>query len=242
MPDALAPRAITLDLDDTLWPVAPTLVAAERVLGEWLARHAPRTAAATDAATRSEIRRQVLAAHPARTHDVGFLRHEGLRIAMARAGDDPRLADDAFAAFLAARQRVAFFDDVLPVLERWATRYRLVAVTNGNADVAQVGLGAYFVGTVCAHELGCAKPDPRMFHAACRIAGCAPAEVLHVGDDPELDVIGAHRAGLHAAWVRRPQFAHRHPADACGPGLPPPFVDLHALDAMLRGAAPGQPG
>jgi hypothetical protein len=30
MPDRTELRAITLDLDDTLWPVAPTLIAAER--------------------------------------------------------------------------------------------------------------------------------------------------------------------------------------------------------------------
>ncbi|HYF57815.1 MAG TPA: HAD family hydrolase [Burkholderiaceae bacterium] len=226
-------RAITLDLDDTLWPVGPTLIAAERVLGEWLDAHAPRTAAASDAASRAAIRARLVERHPDRAHDMSFLRREGLRIAMAAAGDDPALADPAFEVFLEARQRVMPFDDVEPVLERWAARYRLVAVTNGNADVARTVLGRYFSGSVGAHEIGCAKPDPRMFVAACRIAGVAPAEALHVGDEPELDVLGAHRAGLRAAWLRRPSFAHRHPADACGPDHPGPFEDLHALDAWL---------
>ena len=36
MTPGFVPRAITLDLDDTLWPVGPTLVAAERVLSDWL--------------------------------------------------------------------------------------------------------------------------------------------------------------------------------------------------------------
>jgi HAD superfamily hydrolase (TIGR01549 family) len=231
-------RAITLDLDDTLWPVGPTLVAAERVLTDWLQANAPRTGARTDADARAAIRRGLLDRHPERAHDMSFLRREGLRIAMTQAGDDPALADEAFAVFLAARQRVTLFEDVVPVLERWASRYRLIAVSNGNADVGQVGLGGYFAGAVSAHELGCAKPDPRMFHEACRLAGAEPAEVLHVGDDPHLDVIGARRAGLHAAWIRRPQFAHRHAVDTCGPDGHPPFEDLHALDAMLRRAAP----
>ena len=46
MMDASLLRAITLDLDDTLWPVGPTLVAAEHVLSDWLREHAPATAAA----------------------------------------------------------------------------------------------------------------------------------------------------------------------------------------------------
>jgi HAD superfamily hydrolase (TIGR01549 family) len=235
MHDDFVPRAITLDLDDTLWPVGPTLVAAEQVLADWLRDHAPRTGARFDADTRAAIRRGLLAEHPERAHDMSFLRREMLRRAMADAGDDPALADAAFAVFHDARQRVAFFEDVVPVLARWATRYRLVAVSNGNADVERVGLGAYFAGAVSAHEVGCAKPDPRMFLEACRVAGAAPSEVLHVGDDPLLDVIGARRAGLRAAWIRRPEFAHRHPVDACGSDAGVPFEDLHALDARLHG-------
>ena len=38
-------RAITIDLDDTLWPVWPTIARAEAALAGWLATHAPATAA-----------------------------------------------------------------------------------------------------------------------------------------------------------------------------------------------------
>jgi FMN hydrolase / 5-amino-6-(5-phospho-D-ribitylamino)uracil phosphatase len=239
MPDRNELRAITLDLDDTLWPVAPTLIAAEQALTDWLHAHAPKTARSFDADRRATIRRQVLAAHPGRGHDMSFLRHEMLRQALAHAGEAVSLADDAFAVFLAARQRVVLFDDVAPVLERWASRYRLIAVTNGNADVHRVGLGGHFFAAVSAHELGCAKPDPRMFHEACRLADADPAAVLHIGDDPQLDVIAARRAGLRSVWLRRPLFAHRHPADTCADdiGSHPPFESLHAIDAMLHGTA-----
>lgn len=235
-------RAITLDLDDTLWAVGPTLVAAEKTLGEWLQANAPRTGAHLTAETRALIRKQVLAEHPDQSHDLGFLRQETLRRAMLQAGDPSSLAADAYAVFLDARQRVTFFDDVLPVLANWSQRYRLVAVSNGNADIARVGLDRYFVGAVSAHELGCAKPDPRMFHEACRVAGALPSEVLHIGDDPHLDVLAARAAGLQAAWIRRPQFAHRHADEALDAQLTPAFEDLHALDAVLHGPQDAGPG
>lgn len=228
------PVAITLDLDDTLWPVGPTLIYAERSLADWLRVHAPRTAATTDAQTRAALRRQIAAEYPARLHDMSFLRLEGLRRALAASGEDPTLAEPAFAVFLEARQRVVPFDDVLPVLERWAKRYRLVALTNGNADIGRVGLGQFFVGAVTAEGVGCAKPDPRIFEAACRLAEAPPARVLHVGDDPQLDVIGARRAGLGAAWLLRPAFSHRHAPHERGDDWPEPFSDLHALDEGLR--------
>jgi putative hydrolase of the HAD superfamily len=231
-------RAITLDLDDTLWPVAPTLIAAEQALTQWLHDHAPRTARSFDADRRATIRRQVLATYPDRAHDMSFLRHEMLRQALDSAAEDVALADVAFEVFLAARQRVVLFDDVAPVLARWATRYRLIAVTNGNADVQRVGLGEIFFASVSAHELGCAKPDPRMFHEACRLAQADPGTVLHIGDDPHLDVLAARRAGLRSAWLRRPLFAHRHPADTCADDTSPhpPFDSLHAIDTMLHGS------
>jgi putative hydrolase of the HAD superfamily len=232
MPGSRTYRAITLDLDDTLWPVGPTLVEAEATLGEWMREHAPRTGALLSPDTRAAIRKEVMVEHPQHAHDLGFLRRETLRRAMMLAGEDPTLAEAAYAIFLQARQRVTFFEDVLPVLQRWSTRYRLIAISNGNADLARVGLSPYFLAAVSAHEMGFAKPDPRMFHEACRLADVAPNEVLHLGDDPHLDVIAARKAGLQAAWIRRPMLAHRHPADACGPDAP--FEDLYAIDTLLK--------
>jgi FMN phosphatase YigB (HAD superfamily) len=38
---------------------------------------------------------------------------------------------------------------------------------------------------------------------ACTKLNLHPREVLLVGDDPALDVIGAHQAGLRTAWINR---------------------------------------
>ena len=208
------PRAITLDLDDTLWPMLPVLKHAERTLAGWLAAHAPATATFLNADTRVALREAVMTDHPERAHDVGFLRLELLRRALVHAGDDPSLAQPAFDVFFEARQQVSLFDDVLPVLERWSAKVPVVALTNGNADLHRIGLARFFTGVVSAHELGCAKPDPRAFYAACQLAGAAPADTLHVGDDPALDVAGAQAAGLQAIWLLRPELLDRHAGHA----------------------------
>ena len=49
-------KAITLDLDDTLWPIWPTIERAEKSLDDWLGINAPMTAA--------------LFANPAARHDI----------------------------------------------------------------------------------------------------------------------------------------------------------------------------
>ena len=43
--DAGRIRAITIDLDDTLWPIWPIIARAEAALAAWMAEHAPATAA-----------------------------------------------------------------------------------------------------------------------------------------------------------------------------------------------------
>ena len=243
MPFTAPIRAITLDLDDTLWPSRPVLLHAEQALTAWLREHAPATLAAMTPQRRRELREGLLAEHPRRSHDVSFLRRESLRHAMRAAGDDHRRADEAFEVFLAARQQVTLYDDVAPVLTRWATRYRVIALTNGNADVARVGLGAYFHAVVAAHEFDVGKPDPLIFLHACRAAGVEPAEVLHVGDDLELDVLAARAAGLQAAWVRRPDLAVKDTMVAHATNEPRVFDSLQAVDRalILTPSAPSSP-
>lgn len=222
-------RAITLDLDDTLWPIRPVLIQAERALAEWLHTHAPTTASQVGAEQRFAIRQQVMRDHPERAFDVSFVRREGLRRAFLAAGDDADLAEEAFQVFLAARQQVTPYPDVAQVLARWAQRFTLIAVTNGNADVHRTPLGPWFSGALNAPDLGCAKPDPRVFAAACARAGAAPHEVLHIGDDPALDVAAARAAGLHALWLKRPDLAQHH-SESTEPG----FESLPAIDAVLH--------
>lgn len=197
-------RAISLDLDDTLWPIWPTIARAERVLLDWLKLHAPATAAlfGSPEALRA-IRNQMHELRPDLHADLSAMRRESIRLALQRAGEDGALAEDAFDVFFAERQRVELFDDVLPALDLLAARFPLVALTNGNADVERVGLGAYFTASITASGFGVAKPDARIFHAAAVAAGVAPEQVLHVGDDALLDVLGALDAGMQAVWVNR---------------------------------------
>ena len=199
-------EAISLDLDDTLWPVLPALLKAEQDMHGWLLERAPATAAICSIDRMREIRVLVGMANAERAHDLGWLRLESLRHALHEGGDDPALAVGAFNVFLDGRQRVTLYDDVEEVLQRWKSRYKLLAVTNGNADIGRIGIAHFFDVTVAAHELGVGKPDRRIFHHACDLAGVLPARVLHVGDDHELDVVGAREAGLHAAWLRRPDL------------------------------------
>lgn len=225
-------RAISIDLDDTLWPVGPVIQRAETALQDWLSGRAPRTASLLkDPEKRLALRRAVVAGQPHLAHDLRAVRRGVIARALAMHDEDPALLDGAYQAFIDARMQVELFHDALRALDWLAARYPVVAVSNGNADVNRVGLGRYFKAAFSAQEFGVPKPDPRIFHAAARSVGVAAGEVLHIGDDAALDVVAALQADMQAVWVNRAGHAWAH--DPHRPHLQ--VADLDALIHVLQG-------
>ena len=69
-------RAVTLDLDDTLWPIAPVIARAEDRLHAWLVREAPATARRHDIAALRDLRDAVARESVAIAHDFSAVRRE----------------------------------------------------------------------------------------------------------------------------------------------------------------------
>jgi putative hydrolase of the HAD superfamily len=65
----------------------------------------------------------------------------------------------------------------------------------------RVGLLGCFAHTTFSDEVGVRKPDPEIFALTLRAIQVDPAEAVHVGDDPFLDVAGARQAGLRVIQV-----------------------------------------
>jgi FMN hydrolase / 5-amino-6-(5-phospho-D-ribitylamino)uracil phosphatase len=199
----MTPLVLSFDLDDTLWPVAPVIAAAESELLSWLRTHHPQTMSGHSVESLRALRAEVAERFPQHGHDLTFLRHRSLKELFAAAGDAHALADEAFEVFFAARNRVDMYDDVRPALLRLRSRYRLFALSNGNADLERCGIADLFSGHVTARAAGAAKPDARIFAQLAALAGVEAHQVLHIGDDPFADVVGATQAGMQSAWLNR---------------------------------------
>ncbi len=203
-------RALSLDLDDTLWPIAPAIEGAERALDAWLRAHCPDVAAAWPTDALRELRERIWLAHPQHAHDFTTLRKLSLRAVLTPHGYSEDHVEAAFEAFYAARNRVELFDDALPALARLSARWPIATLTNGNADVDRIGIGRHFAARVCARTVGAAKPEPTIFARAATELGQPAGAIAHVGDDPDLDVLGARRAGMVAVWLNRTGAAWPH--------------------------------
>jgi len=197
------PLVMSFDLDDTLWPVGPVIAGAENAMFAWLSEHYPRTVHGHNIDSLRLLRAAVAERFPEQGHDLSFLRLRALRDLFGAAGHPESLADDAFEVFFTARNRVEFYEDVRPALERLGARHRLFALSNGNADLERCGIADLFAGHVTARSAGAAKPDARIFARLLKEAGVEAHQVIHIGDDPLADVVGATQAGMQAVWLNR---------------------------------------
>ncbi len=199
-------KALSVDLDETLWPILPTILKAEARTQDWIAVNAPAVAKRFDKAGLRAIREQLQKEDPYRKVDLLKARRDTLCFAFNACGEPESKALMALAVFVQARQEVTLFDDALPFLEA-AERAGLpvVALSNGFADVHAMPIAPYFKASVSAHIVGIAKPDKRIFDLTAKAVELRNHEILHIGDDFELDFEGALAAGMQAYHVRRPQ-------------------------------------
>jgi len=221
-------QALCFDLDDTLWPVMPVIQRSEQVFYDWLAQHYPRITDKYSIDQLRDMRFQIAAEQPELAHNFTVLRKLGLAQVAREVGYGEELIEPAFTAFWVARNQVDLYTDVLPVLELLAEKYSLCALSNGNADVQQVGLGHVFCCAFNAISAGQAKPHPAMFEAACEKLGVLPEQVAHIGDDPSCDVQGAQQVGMKAIWLNRKQL--ECPAEIIPDAN---IASLHELTAIL---------
>lgn len=232
-------RAVVFDLDATL---VDHVGAATAGLRAWLSERG------LESTTELEARWFALEEeHFARWRD-GEISHdeqrrERLRAFLPLVGREPggpAQLDEEFAGFLGHfRRHWRAFDDASAVLAALHDAGLVTAVlTNGVEELqrdklVRVGLLAEVGPLFAADALGVAKPRPGAFTAVCDRLGLAPAEVLYVGDDHEVDVLGARAAGLSAVLVDRTGSAPPGEPSAVGS-----LADLLRLPQVARALAP----
>jgi len=107
-------------------------------------------------------------------------------------------------------KRITFvlFDDVLSTLETLKQQNLILGLlTNAPKDMISahhwLGLEPYLNFVVTSEEAGSDKPEPLIFLAALDRAGVNASEAVHIGDQYELDVVGAQRAGITPILIDR---------------------------------------
>ncbi|TDB82465.1 HAD family hydrolase [Micromonospora sp. KC721] len=241
-PRLVRPRALLVDLDDTLLDGAHTALAIDGTCAALASSFALEKTQLREAysAVWTVLRPEVeLPCWLGQMNGEAALR-ETWRRALRRAGlAEERAAEFAVERYQAiARSAYRLFPDV-PGLFATTARMQIpvVLVTNGPSDVQRdklraLGLGSAFDAVAISGEIGSAKPDPALFVAALHRIGADHREVWHVGDGLTNDVGGARAAGLVAVWLNR--TGRPTPVDRC-PDVE--VTSLAQLSALLVGSA-----
>ena len=197
-------RLIAFDLDDTLWPCMPTIIAAEKALYQWLSEYYPLITNRYSMTSMMGLRNDFTLKHPELHIDltqmrIAFLSH--LAKQCHYSSDD--VSQEGFKVFIKWRNKVNYFPDVIPAIKRLSQSYMIATISNGNADVMQTEAAPFISYTINASDVQVTKPDAKMFDVIAQRAGCHASECVYCGDDIAIDMIGAKNANWQPIWVNR---------------------------------------
>jgi len=110
-------------------------------------------------------------------------------------------------------RNVHLFPNAQQILELLQTNYQLHMITNGFEEVQQIkletsGLGKYFQRVITSEEAGVKKPDCKIFAYALEKTGAHPNESLMIGDDLEVDILGAKTCGMDQVFFNPEKVTH----------------------------------
>ena len=196
-------QAISFDLDDTLYDNYPIMRRAESKLQTYMSHNYPLTQG-RDLSFWLAIKRGLLKETPKLAFDMGELRRRTLHTGLSKCGYGSDVLEgyvqSCFDYFYFERSNFTVSESVKAVLETLSDKVPLVAITNGNVNLEQVGIGEYFVSCFHARLHQPMKPHPKMFEMTQDLLKVPHQQILHVGDNLEKDVMGATRVGFKTAW------------------------------------------
>ncbi len=203
-------KAISFDLDDTLYSNYPIMMATDEKMVAYFAEHLPiNTQGDYNYQFWFVFRSQALKKNYELVHDVGELRLQSYYLGIHSLGFSDEvamnMAKQALSYFVQQRSNFAVPKSIHQLLSKLKQHWPIIAISNGNVDTKAIGIEHYFDAIFHAgfhkdKDLK-QKPDADMFNHACQQFDLQPEELLHVGDCGENDVLGAIRFGCQTAWV-----------------------------------------
>jgi 2-haloacid dehalogenase len=115
-------------------------------------------------------------------------------------------SDDDVLEFMNVWRELQPYEDALRGLERMEGRYRLVALSNGDAwlleHLVSQNIGFAFDAVISVDAAGAFKPHPSVYRMAARRLGVEPASIMMVAAH-SFDIMGARASGYRGAYVNR---------------------------------------
>jgi len=225
-------KALSFDLDDTLYSNHPIMRETEQQMLSYFSEHFPQTTDQGDNAGKAfwrKHRAQALLEQPELIHDVTQLRLHNYQLAIKSLGysaaESKLKTQAAFTHFTFHRSNFSLPDNSRQLLKKLAQHFPLVAITNGNVDFDKLGLRTFFQRIYTPGHGTKRKPHSDMFTQACQHLAIENQQLLHIGDCGSADVLGALQAGCQTAWFNK--------YDVGKPLSVLPHIELSRLEHLL---------
>lgn len=223
-------KAISFDLDDTLYDNHPIIKKAETNFLAYLQTTYPELIE-LDARRWHLYKNLLVKEDPALQHDVSLWRKEMIKRVMVVYGipmvNAIKYTEIAFEKFLMLRSDFSVPEKSIKLLKQLALRYPVIAITNGNVDIRQIGLEDKFQFVLKAGEGFYSKPHLDLFQQAAQQLEIKVEDILHVGDHLISDVYGAQNNNAQAVWFN-PEHAALEGAKLL------PSVEMSDLQDLLK--------
>ena len=217
-------KAISFDLDDTLYNNRPVMQAIEKKMvlyfTEKFSRLLPELLLEPKQIFNRRFwapyRQQAIKTNPEISHDVVKLRFESYRLGLlafkVEAEAAKQQAQAALDYFISLRSDFTVPQASHDLLKSLSAAFPLVAISNGNVNTKALGIDHYFqyiyhAGFQVDESLNSGeyllkqKPAIDMFSAVCQQLAINAEQLLHVGDCGYADIHGALNAGCQTAWL-----------------------------------------
>ncbi len=199
-------KAISFDGDMTLWDFEKVMRHSLSLALAELRRRVPGQSSSDLTIDKMiEIRNSVAAELKGKIVNLEEIRFHAFKRTVEFVGDaDDALAGDLNTLYLKHRfEDIELYPDVIPTMDFLRRDFSIGLLSNGNGYPERCGLPGRFSFVVFSQDVGVEKPDAGMFFAACKLAGCAPCELMHIGDSLESDVAGVNGIGAVSVWLNR---------------------------------------
>jgi HAD superfamily hydrolase (TIGR01662 family) len=138
-------------------------------------------------------------------------RYHGMILKEAGLEPKPEIIAAVLKRWMTLELKMALYDDVAPALDELKQRgLTLGLISNVDRDISatydKLGLDKWLQLKITSQDVGFNKPRPEIFQAALKKAEVEPTEAIYVGDQYEIDVLGANRVGMRGILIDRHDF------------------------------------
>lgn len=197
-------KAMSFDLDDTLYSNLPVMLAANEQMKKFFGDVLP-SGNDYNIDFWFHFRNLAIQENPILKHDVVAVRivayTKGIQSLGFSLVDATLIAKQAMAHFIEHRSDFDVPKASHELLARLSEKIPLVAISNGNVDAKAIGISHYFQAIYHAENGVKQKPAVDMFEAAQKKLNIKPENILHIGDCGKADILGASTANFQSAYL-----------------------------------------